>query len=86
MRFATLRQVGGSVMVAIPRPLLDALSLAPNARVGLAVEQGRLVLEPQAKPRYALAELLAQCDLEAPATDEESRAWLEDRPQGREAI
>lgn len=35
------------------------------------------------KPRYTLAELLAQCDFDRPITDED-REWLDAHPVGRE--
>lgn len=57
MQTTTLRKVGGSVMLAVPPALLDALHLAAGAKVGLAVDNGRLVVEPQPRPRYTLAEL-----------------------------
>jgi antitoxin ChpS len=85
MHLTTLRTVGGSVMFAIPKPLLDGLGLAPNTQVGLSVSEGRLIVEPHPRPRYTLAELLGQCDLSQRATDEE-RAWLDAEPAGREAL
>ncbi len=85
MRISTLRNVGGSVMVAIPKALLEGLGLAANAKVGLSVEAGRLVLEPRPKLRYALEDLIAQCDATA-ETSEESLAWERDAPVGREAL
>ena len=60
---ATLRQVGGSVMVAIPPALLEQLNLSARSIVGIAVEHGRIVLEPKSRrPRWTLDELLAQCE------------------------
>jgi antitoxin ChpS len=85
MTTASLRTVGGSVMVAIPRPLLDQLGLGPNMKVDVSVDGGRIVIERPAKPRYSLAELLAQCDPAAPAT-EEDQAWLAGQPVGDEII
>jgi antitoxin ChpS len=40
-----LRKVGGSVMLAIPPALLEVLHLQPGAKVGIAVESGRLVVD-----------------------------------------
>jgi antitoxin ChpS len=62
MHTTILRKVGGSVMLAVPPALLDVLHLAAGSKVGLAVENGRLMMEPAARPRYTLDELLAQCD------------------------
>ena len=83
MHIATLRTVGGSVMMAIPKAILEALGLAANEKVGLSVADGRLVVEPRARPRYSLAELVAQCDPNAPIRDEE-RAWMGLEPVGKE--
>lgn len=85
MTTASLRAVGGSVMVAIPRPLLDQLGLGPNMKVDVSVDRGRIVIERPTKQRYSLAELVAQCDPAAPATDED-QAWLSSRPVGDEII
>lgn len=85
MLTSTLRSVGGSVMMAIPKPVLDGLGLAPNTKVALRIEEGRLVVEPRPRPRYTLAELVAQCDADAPPS-EEVRAWDEAEPVGGEIL
>ncbi|MGJ0534442.1 AbrB/MazE/SpoVT family DNA-binding domain-containing protein [Methylocystis sp.] len=85
MHTTSLRKVGGSVMLAVPPAILDLLNLRAGATVGVSVDNGRLIIEPAAKPRYTLDELLAQCDASAEAS-EEDRAWLDDRPQGSELI
>lgn len=83
MHIATLRSVGGSVMMAIPKAILEALGLSANGKVGLSVADGRLVVEPALRPRYTLAELVAQCDAAAPVSDEE-REWEDLEPVGGE--
>ena len=85
MHTTTLRKVGGSVMLAVPPALLDILRLQAGAKVGIAVECGRLVVEPQQRRRYTLDELLAQCDPKARRTKEE-REWLDSIPAGGELI
>ncbi|MDQ2945223.1 MAG: antitoxin [Acidobacteriota bacterium] len=85
MHTTNLRKVGGSVMLAVPPALLDILQLRPGAKVGLAVQGGRLVVEPQQRPRYTLEELLAQCNPKAPRSKED-REWLDSKPVGRELI
>ncbi len=85
MHTTSLRKVGGSVMLAVPRALLDTLRLAPGARVGIAIDNGRLVVEPQTKPSYSLEELLAQCDASADFS-EEDKEWLEAPSAGREVL
>ncbi len=73
MHTTNLRKVGGSVMLAVPPALLDILHLQPGAKVGIAVESGRLVVEPQQRPRYTLDELLAQCNPKASAQQRRAR-------------
>ena len=85
MHTTHLRKVGGSVMLAVPRAVLDVLGLRPGAKLGIAIERGRLVLEPPKRPRYTLDELLAQCDSKARRTKED-REWLDNQPVGRELI
>lgn len=82
---ATLRTVGGSVMMAIPKPLLETLGVAANAKLDLTVEDGKLVAVPRKRPKYTLEELMAECDLDAPWSEEE-REWLDMKPVGRETI
>ena len=52
MHTTNLRKVGGSIMLAVPPALLDILQLRPGAKVGIAVQSGRLVVEPQQRPHY----------------------------------
>jgi antitoxin ChpS len=85
MHTTNLRKVGGSVMLAVPPALLDILHLKPGAKVGVTVEDGRLVVEPQPRPRYSLDELLAQCSPKAPRETEEEE-WLDSKPVGGELI
>jgi antitoxin ChpS len=85
MHTTNLRKVGGSVMLAVPPALLDILHLQPGAKVGLAVESGRLVVEPRQRRRYTLDELLAQCDPKATRSKQE-REWLDSKPVGGELL
>jgi len=85
MHTTNLRKVGGSIMLAVPPALLDILRLRPGAKVGLAVERGRLVVEPQQRPHYTLDELLAQCNPKA-RRGRETREWLNAEPMGGELI
>jgi antitoxin ChpS len=85
MHVTNLRKVGGSVMLAVPPALLDVLHLTAGAKVGVTVDNGRLVVEPQARPHYTLDELLAQCDPSAELTAED-REWLDAKPAGHELL
>ena len=85
MHTTNLRKVGGSVMFAVPPAILDLLHLSAGATVGLAVDHGRLVVEPTPRPHYTLDELLAQCDASADISTED-RAWLDDKSSGSELL
>lgn len=83
MHTTNLRKVGGSVMLAVPRAILDLLHLEAGATVALAVDGERLVVQTHAKPRYTLDELLAHCEPPTALT-EEDRAWIDLNPRGKE--
>jgi len=85
MHTTNLRKVGGSIMLAVPPVILDLLHLRAGATVGLAVDHGRLVVEPRPRPHYSLDELLAQCDGSVEIS-EEDRAWLDSEPVGSELL
>jgi antitoxin ChpS len=74
MHTTNLRKVGGSVMLAVP--LLDILRLGLGARVGIAIESGRLVVAPQKRPRYTLDQLIAQCDPKAARHKKNARGLI----------
>jgi len=85
MRTTNLRKVGGSVMLAIPPAFLEQLHLQANATVGVAVDNGQLVIEPVPRPRYTMAELLADSDYSEPQPPEE-REWVDAPAVGGELI
>ena len=75
MSTATLRSVGGSVVIAIPKRLLELVQLQAGSKVEINVQHGHLIVIPQKKKRYKLSELLAQCDYSLPLATEEQE-WL----------
>jgi len=85
MYTTNLRKVGGSVMLAVPPVILDLLHLHAGATVGLAVDHGRIVIEPTQRPHYTLEALLAQCDASAEISVED-RDWLDSKPVGSELL
>ena len=85
MHTTNLRKVGGSVMLAVPPALLEVLHLGAGSKVGLSVDNGRLVVEPRPRPRYTLAELLAASDYSQPQPSEE-REWVDAPAVGREPL
>lgn len=84
MHTTNLRKVGGSVMLAVPPTFLDLLEIGVGAKVDIAVEDGRLIVEPRKRPSYSLDELLAQCD--ETALSDEDRAWIDAKPVDDELL
>jgi antitoxin ChpS len=84
MTTATLRTLGGSVVLTVPKKLLDLMHLHAGARVEMRVENGALIVQPVTKPQYTLAELLAQCTPTDFTHTAEDRAWLDATPVGNE--
>lgn len=85
MTTATLRSVGGSVVMAIPKRVLELVHLHSGSQVNIDVRDGCLIVEPKTRSRYTLAELMAQCDLSQPLNLEEQE-WLESPAAGAEEI
>lgn len=83
MTNGTLRALGGSVALTIPKKLLESVGLGVGHRVSIQVQAGRIVVAPTARPHYRLTELLKQCKPRARLTKAE-REWLEAPAAGRE--
>ena len=85
MHTTNLRKVGGSIMLTVPPALLNLLRLKVGATVAVDVENGRLIVEPQQRPRYTLEDLLAASDYSQPLPPEE-REWVDAPAVGRELL
>lgn len=83
MYTTSLRKVGGSTMLVVPPVFLDQLHLQAGATVGLAVDHDCLVVKPNPRPRYTLAELLAASDYSQPQPADE-REWVDAPAAGGE--
>ena len=80
-----LCKVGDRVMLAIPSDLLKDLHLKAGAKVGVSIDNGLLVIQPQPKPSYSLDELLAQCD-GSQEIEKEDQEWFDLKPLGDELL
>ena len=85
MHTTNLRRVDGSIMLAVPPAIPKLLRLEAGATVGVAVEDGRLVIEPRPRRRYTMAELLAASDYSRPQPSDE-REWVDAPAVGRELL
>lgn len=85
MARSILRKVGGSVMLTVPPSILDDLDLKPGTALSLVVDDGRLIVAPEPRPRYTLDQLLAEFDPDAPISPEDSE-WLDSLTASRELL
>ncbi|MFU8789905.1 MAG: AbrB/MazE/SpoVT family DNA-binding domain-containing protein [Methylobacter sp.] len=86
MTTATLRTLGGSVVITVPKQMLRLMNLAVGNQVELTLENGKLIVAPKPKPHYNLSELLAQCNEENMALSDEDQAWLSAQAIGKEVL
>ena len=82
MAIATLRKIGGSTCITIPKVFLERLDLDAGAIVDISLDGSGLRVEPQ-KPVYDLKSLLAKTPMNTEPS-EEDRQWLDTKPTGRE--
>jgi antitoxin ChpS len=82
MHTTNLRKVGG---LAVPPAILELLHLQAGATVAISVDGGRLVIEPRARPRYTLAQLLEASDYAQPPSAED-RQWIDAPAIGGEVL
>ena len=85
MTTVNIRRVGGSLMVALPKKLIEPLQLGEGGEVDVQLVNDHLEIR-QAVPHYTLKELLAQCDYSAVPTDEVDSEWTGGTAAGREII
>ncbi|MFZ2648558.1 MAG: AbrB/MazE/SpoVT family DNA-binding domain-containing protein [Burkholderiaceae bacterium] len=87
MKTATLRAVGASIAVTLPRQMLRQLELQAGDRVEIASDGKRLTLAPAAprrgpvRKRYSLAQMLRGMK---PGDLPTSKGWDSAPPAGRE--
>jgi antitoxin ChpS len=86
MSTVTLRNLGGSVVMVVPKKILSLVDLEAGSQVRISVEGGRMVIEPQTKPRYTLSQLLSRCKRSDLVPNRRDREWLDGRPVGKEEI
>jgi antitoxin ChpS len=86
MSTVKLRNLGGSVVLAVPKKVLEAVDLSAGSAVKIHADRGRLIIEPQRTRHYTLAQLLKESrasDFSRRAAD---REWLLSAPVGRELL
>jgi antitoxin ChpS len=86
MATVTLRSLGGSVVMAVPKSILSLVDLKAGSQVRIGVENGRVIIDPRPKPHYTLAELLAKSPRNSLRPSRQDREWLSGGPVGKEVI
>ena len=86
MTTVTLRKLGGSVVMTVPKKILHLLEAQSGSQLDIRVANGKLIVEPRRKPKYSLAELLKKCNARNMALTPGDRAWLRSKPVGKELI
>jgi antitoxin ChpS len=77
-----LKKMGNSTALVMPPPVLKDLGIGVGQPMTLeTTPDGRIVLTP--KRKYQLADLIAQCDLNAPPPADLG-LWEQARPAGQE--
>jgi antitoxin ChpS len=85
MYTTNLRKVGGSIMLVVPPAFLEQLDMQVGTAVGVAVADGRLVVNPKPRPHYTLKKLLAMSDY-THSRAKEDREWANNRAVGGELL
>ena len=77
-----LKKMGNSTALVMPPPVLKDLGLGVGHHLTLnTTPDGKIVLTP--KPKYLLADMIAQCDLKAPMPADLA-LWDVAQPVGQE--
>ncbi|WP_286821274.1 MULTISPECIES: AbrB/MazE/SpoVT family DNA-binding domain-containing protein [unclassified Desulfobacter] len=80
-----IKKWGNSLAARIPKVIADIIQLEKDQTVTIEAKDGRIIITPIKKKKdYTLDELLNQCDSKAVALDAEDKAWLHDKPVGKE--
>ena len=81
MHTATLRNIGGSVSVTLPRQMLRQMGLEAGHQVEISTDGHSLTLAPK-RPQYSLEQLLRGMK---PGDMPAAPGWDTEPPAGREA-
>lgn len=79
----SVQKWGNSAAVRLPTELLGLLKVALGDKLTVQMQPDGVLLKAK-RPEYSLAELVAQCDINA-AEPEDMAAWSQLKPVGREA-
>jgi antitoxin ChpS len=82
MPSARLRNLGGSIAIALPKKLLSSLGLGSGSDVDIAIKDGSVIISPL-KKKYTLEEMIAGMEIGDLPSDAE---WENAPSAGKEAL
>jgi len=80
MTTATLRKSGGSIIITVPQLYIEQNHLSAGDSVDLRIDGPCMTVQPARRPRYSLAQLLAEMPEGLPRLPE----WENMPPAGQE--
>ena len=76
----TLRRAGGSLVMTVPKAFIDQNGLGEGSKVELLLAGKRMTVEAPHRPKYKLADLMAEMGGEMPMVE----GWDTMKPVGQE--
>lgn len=65
----TLRKAGGSLVMTVPKAFIDQNGLGEGSQVELQLQGKKMTIEAPSRPRYKLADLIAEMPDGLPRVD-----------------
>ena len=85
MYSVTLRKLGGSVILSLPKAWLRQTGLDAGSDVALHIVDNRLMVEPVSRPVYALEDLVEEYRIDQ-CSHEGDAEWLNNDTMGEEQL
>jgi antitoxin ChpS len=85
MYSVTLRKLGGSVILTLPKAWLKQVGLDAGSDVALYIVDNKLMVEPVSRPVYKLSDLVEEYRTEQDECSTDSD-WLDDDAAGEEQL
>ncbi|WFR95746.1 AbrB/MazE/SpoVT family DNA-binding domain-containing protein [Rhizobium tumorigenes] len=82
---STLRNVGGSLVMTVPKAITDELGLQANTKFDVTAQDGNIIAVPRRRPKYTVEQLVAEWEVWPERTAEEQE-WLDMPSVGNEII
>ncbi len=82
---STLRNVGGSLVMTVPKAIIDELGLQANTKLDVIAQDGNIIAVPRRRPKYTVEQLVAEWEVWPEQTAEEQE-WLDMPSVGNEVI